>query len=168
MCPFSLRAPVCRAVGLCLLLALVLFMPLSVLGASPDDKLSFSVRFRDDISPYRVFGVFVMPGERLELEVVRGREGNFLMSDPSGITRVTGKARWNWVSPQTPGLHVLRVTRLDTQEIMTLNVFVKVPRVETRQGRVNGYRVGHYPQKPLRGLAVYEPPPNLPPACSLV
>ncbi|MCC5809318.1 MAG: hypothetical protein JJU06_03010 [Ectothiorhodospiraceae bacterium] len=160
MFPIICRKPVGPVAVLCLLILLpAAWFPAEAIAVG-DDRLSFSVRFRDDINPYRVFGLFVMPGEHMELEVVRGREGNYLMSDPGGFTRVTGRARWEWSAPQTPGLHVLRVTRLDTQEIMTLNVFVKVPRHATRQGRINGYRVGHYPQKPLRGLAVYEPPPG--------
>jgi hypothetical protein len=41
------------------------------------------------------------------------------------------------------------------------NVFVTVPLDEARDGTLNGYRIGSYPEKPLRGLEIYHPPPGL-------
>lgn len=121
-------------------------------------KLGFSVRFSDEVTSHRVLGVFVMPGQILSLEVVQGREGDFLVSDSTSRSRITGRARWTWNAPDTPGLYPLQITRLDTQEVMTLNVFVLTPRENQRHEYINGYRMGLYPRMPYRGLDAYLPP----------
>jgi hypothetical protein len=41
---------------------------------------------------------------------------------------------------------------------MALNVFVMIPFERARDGSLNGYRIGKYPDKPLRGLEAYRNP----------
>ena len=41
---------------------------------------------------------------------------------------------------------------------ITLNAFVMVPATMLRQGYLNGYRIGHYPTRPLRGRDAYRAP----------
>ncbi|MDY6861582.1 MAG: hypothetical protein SV062_01165, partial [Thermodesulfobacteriota bacterium] len=41
----------------------------SVYAFSPE-KAEFSIKFKNEISPYRVMGVFVLPGEIITLEAV--------------------------------------------------------------------------------------------------
>lgn len=125
------------------------------------DRLSFALRMGEVLNPWSVFGVYLMPGQRLELTVVGSADGGrFVASDPHGNTRALGRTKWEWRAPHTPGLYPVHITRLDTQEVMTLNLFVKVPRQQKRQGVLNGYRIGEYPRQPYRGLTAYRPPPG--------
>ncbi|MCP1676344.1 hypothetical protein J2T57_003505 [Natronocella acetinitrilica] len=141
---------------------LVLFMaPWSTALANHDSaRLDFSVRFGEDINPYRVIGVYLMPGESLEFAISRGHSSRYHIEDPSGLTRATGQNRWTLQAPRSHGLHPIQIVRLDSGETMNLNVFVKMPRRDKRNGRLNGYRVGNYPREPLRGMDIYQPPPG--------
>jgi hypothetical protein len=46
----------------------------------------------------------------------------------------------------------------DGGEAVRLQAFVVVPYNRLKGELLNGYRIGRYPEKPLRGLAEYEPP----------
>jgi hypothetical protein len=63
-------------------------------GFSPE-KAGFSVKFKDEISPYRVMGVFVLPGELLTLEAqdpLKKHLVRLLRSHPTnGAGRLPGK-----------------------------------------------------------------------------
>ncbi|MCK8515541.1 D-Ala-D-Ala carboxypeptidase family metallohydrolase [Methylonatrum kenyense] len=129
-------------------------------GYSPQ-TLSFSLRLREDlIVPHRVFAVFLMPGERLDLEVSRARDGEYRVHDQAARISGTGRHRWLLHAPEEPGLYPLHVERSDTGERMQLNLFVLTPREQKQAGELNGYRVGNYPSEPFRGLSEYEPPPG--------
>ncbi len=148
-----------RVARMVLFCALVLMLFLPVAQAS-DDRLGFAVRFQDTINAWSVLGVYTMPGQRVDLTVVQGKGGRYVVSDPHGNTREIGRTNWQWRAPREPGLYPIRITRLDTQEVMTLNLFVKVPRHKKRNGVLNGYRIGEYPRQPYRGLSTYKPPPG--------
>lgn len=155
--PVNAFLPASRA-SLLFVLALCLLAPAAL---ASNDRLSFSVRFENKVNPWRVLGIYMMPGQWLDLSVAGGAEGRFVASDPFGNTRAAAGGRdWRWRAPLEPGLYPIRITRLDTQEVMTLNLFVKVPRQEKRNGVLNGYRIGEYPRQPYRGLAAYQPPPG--------
>lgn len=162
-----------RPLRLVSLLVVFLLLPFSALhlpgsgshaaigpGYSPQ-TLSFSLRLRDDlIVPHRVFAVFLMPGELLDLEISRARDGDYRVIDAGSRTLSTGRHRWLWRAPDQPGLYPLRIERRDTGERMQLNLFVLTPREQKQAGALNGYQVGRYPSEPFRGLAEYEPPPG--------
>lgn len=122
------------------------------------ERVPFSVKVKDEMNPYRVLGIYVMPVETIELECV--------FSDPHSSFTVTAQAgkldqdaqdRWKWQAPQKQGLFPLTVTDTTTNSTMTLNVFVMVP--FTHQSEIlNGYRIGRYQSKPLKNNPVYNRP----------
>ncbi|MDN3516436.1 D-Ala-D-Ala carboxypeptidase family metallohydrolase [Aquisalimonas lutea] len=143
----------------CLLALLVAGLLVALPAAATGHKLGFSLQFRNEVTPYRVQGIFALPGERLDLAIVAGGDGTYRLAAPEARSRETGRGRWQWRAPEDPGLHVLEVARLDTGETMTLNVFVTVPRAaSTGPGIIDGYRIGRYPAEPFRGLPAYRPP----------
>ncbi|WP_440997816.1 D-Ala-D-Ala carboxypeptidase family metallohydrolase [Arhodomonas sp. SL1] len=151
------RRPVAGHIRLLLCLSLIL---LPVVASAATERLSFSLRVADDINPYPVLGVYLQPGEAVSLAVAEGHDGRFAVEGDGGRLRERGHNRWAWQAPRQPGLYPLRVHRRDTGETMTLNAFVKIPREAGENGRLNGYRVGRYPDEPLRGLDIYRPPPG--------
>jgi hypothetical protein len=113
-------------------------------------------------SPYRVLGIFVMPEESVAFGVPRrsGRE-TYRVEAAEGAVRKVKAGAWEWRAPGEPGLHPVRIVRESDGCEILLNAFVMVPLSEVRDGKLNGYRIGEYPAKPLKGLAIYKPPPGL-------
>ncbi len=142
---------------LTLLIAISSITP--VLAFTPD-KLSFSVRVGDEVSSYQVLGIFVLPGQALEIEVLAGSEtfGGYRLEATAGMVEETQPGRWTWRAPVEVGLHPLRIVNTATREPMTLNAFVIIPYEKLNGEKLLDYRIGSYPQMPLRGLSIYLPP----------
>jgi peptidase M15-like protein len=66
--------------------------------------------------------------------------------------------RWRWTAPGTPGLHPIAVVSSDQRDSITIQAFVLVPYSQLKGEYLNGYRIGRYPARPLRGLEIYRPP----------
>jgi hypothetical protein len=69
-----------------------------------------------------------------------------------------GTGCWEWTSPSAPGLYPIQVAAPDGGNAVTLQAFVVVPYDRLQGDLLNGYRIGRYPEKPLRGLACYRVP----------
>jgi len=118
-----------------------------------------SLKYQNVISLNRVRALTVLPGESVTVEVVDRDPGSGFVAQPAGGQLVPlGAGRWEWRSPSTPGLYPIRVTAADGGKAVTLQAFVIVPFDRLQGGVLNGYRIGSYPEKPLRGLADYRPP----------
>jgi len=121
-------------------------------------KAAFSVRYKEEHSPFRVNGVFLMPGESLKLEVPGQHRGSFGLEHCHGTAaRVSDKA-WTWRAPDSAGLYPLQLHRQGTPDTVLFNAFVMVPASEMNGGKLQGYRIGKYPEPRLKGLAFYRPP----------
>ncbi len=130
--------------------------------ASPEafesEKAGFSVKVKGMVNPYRVQSLFVMPGETLDLETVgmAQPEASHLDAPRSLAAHVTATT-WRWTAPTRPGHYPLTLTDTGTGEAVVLNAFVMTP-FDHRDARLNGYRIGAYQQKPLKGNPVYNRP----------
>ena len=123
-------------------------------GPFDPGELSFSVDIGSLNIPFRVFTVFVLPGEALDLTPsVRLR-----LDASAGQTHRTEKG-WRWIAPNEFGLQQLSLRH--GEETMTLNVFVMRPAAEVVDGSLGDYRIGEYSKTPFRGLAVYQRPRGL-------
>jgi hypothetical protein len=80
----------------------------------------------------------VLPGEKISLEAM--------------------DRRWSWTAPSMPGLYPIRVVSTDQRDSITIQAFVLVPYSQLKGEYLNGYQIGRYPTRPLRGLAIYKPP----------
>jgi hypothetical protein len=122
-------------------------------------RAGFQVRVRKDVIPYDVFGLYVLPGEVLPLEILgESSPARFQVTAAEGETSQVDARAWRWTAPAKTGLYPVELAREDTGARMTLNVFVMVPRERIEGGKLNGYDMGGYPEIPLRGLPVYLPP----------
>jgi hypothetical protein len=128
-----------------------------------DERARFSVQVGDLTIPYRVMGLFVMPGERVPLNAKANAfstistRTRFTMDAPHGVLRSTGLRAWQWTAPDTPGLYPLTITDAASNERIRLNVFVMTP-YDHRARRIGAFRIGHYRRKPLRDNPIYERP----------
>ncbi len=124
------------------------------------ERLDFAVRVKDEVSSHRVLGVFVLPAEKLEIEILARSEAadDYQLHTPDGVLRAPGAPGWSWRAPAKKGLHPLTIVHVPSGETMILNVFVMVPYAELEQEGLVGYSIGPYPQTPLQGSPLYLPP----------
>jgi len=124
------------------------------------DKAKFAVKFKDEVSAYRIIGVFVLPGESLALEVADNKsQDGYSLHFNAGVGSKIGNNKWLWIAPEDTGLYPVRVGRSELKDYITLNVFVMVPYDDVKGEYLNGYSIGNYPPpNPNNGHAISKPP----------
>lgn len=128
---------------------------------TPEHSPAFALQFRDDVIPHPVFGVYVMPGETVSIKALftRGKNRIEIQADTGTLTKSDSET-WRWTASDEPGHTRMLARASDSDDRILLNVFVKTP-FDSSKTSLNGYRIGRYEQKALRGNAVYEPPHGL-------
>lgn len=138
----------------------------SPFGERPPNQAQFSVQFADEVIPYNVFGTFVLPNQSVNIAALQTpRDIDFQLVANAGQITQRPNGGWQWQAPEQPGAYQLRVLPTDdttasnlTGLIITLNVFVMYPASAVEDGKINGFRIDAYPDKPLRGNPIYLPP----------
>jgi len=146
----------------CALLILSVSVPAAARPARrfSSGRARFSLKFNGEITPYRVTGVFVLPGEKISLEPIdpTDRPGRYsLRPGPIDQVDIQGKA-WILTAPRTTGLHKVRVVGHSVRDSIMLNIFVMVPFEEMDGEYVAGYRIGSYPESAVLDSVSYDPP----------
>jgi hypothetical protein len=130
--------------------------PVSASRVGDEETASFSVRVKGESIPYRVFGLFVMPGERVLLQIAKEGTGAFEVLSPDGLVESSPPDGWYWTAPAARGLFPIKVIDHVSSDTMTLNAFVLVP--YERQETLEGYRIGRYQQTGLAHTEAYAVP----------
>ena len=144
--------------------ALLLFLGCFLLTADcatafTEETAGFAVKVREEICPYKVLGVYVLPREHLSIEVVQPRsQDSFILTAEKGQVTQSLAQQWAWRAPEIPGLYPVKIQRKGSEDAILLNVFVMIPYDQLRDEYVNGYQIGSYPIVPLRNLEIYRPP----------
>lgn len=141
-----------------ILAKLVMFMTAGATGAGlafDAGRADFSVRVNDEVIPYKVFAIYALPGEVLDITAV-GPENVHYHADAQFGTRENGRNRWRMTAPSTPGVYTIIID--GGNDSIRLNGFVMHPAASVSDGQINGYRIGSYPSRPLKGNPVYLPP----------
>jgi hypothetical protein len=133
---------------------------LSVYSSDTDNfssgRTGFEVKFKDEVSPYNVIGVFLLPEESITIEVRDHNPGTqYSISISGGTAHRIDNKRWNIKAEKNPGLYPAIIYNPTRTDSVIMNIFVMVPRSAKRDGSINGYRIGHYPINPPRGLKEY-------------
>ena len=122
-------------------------------------RANFSVKFKEEISPYQVTGIFVLPNEKINFEVIdSGKNQTYQIKISNGKLIQTAGKNWIWQAPVQKGLYPLKIIQDGSSESITLNVFVMVPLKELKGEYLNCYRIGEYPKTALRNNPIYKPP----------
>ncbi|MGE0353545.1 MAG: D-Ala-D-Ala carboxypeptidase family metallohydrolase [Gemmatimonadales bacterium] len=117
--------------------------PASAGARRPGITAGFRVLARGQRIPYRVFGLFVLPGERVDLQMESGT-GGFVVEADSGVVEHRPPTGWAWTAPRSIGVFPVEVIDVPAADTIRLNAFVMVP--YGRQSTLNGYRIGRYEQ----------------------
>lgn len=124
-----------------------------------NEKAGFSVHFKGEVIPYRVMGIFVLPGEKVKIAVRDSlSSGHYELLAGQGEMQSLGPNSWQWTAPLKSQVYVIDVIGSESGEKIQLNAFVMVPYERMQNGRINGYRIDAYPSVPLRGMDIYKIP----------
>jgi hypothetical protein len=139
----------------CALLCFFILFSSSLAAAWDDARLTTPLVVDDQVISYPVFAIYLLPGQPFSVRYQDGlQRGELEFGDISGPVGDTPLQ-----APVTPGLQTLRVTDAAGMEQATVNVFTMTPAGKlTPDDHLNGYRIGPYPQEPLRGQDIYLPP----------
>ena len=123
------------------------------------EKASFSLKVNDLVSPYETLALFVMPGEKVDLETIFSRPGqSYRLSADKGEVKELDSGEWTWIAPERPGVYELEIS--GPFEQMYINAFVKTP-FDNANPSLSGYTVGAYQKKPLRQNPKFNAPKGL-------
>lgn len=103
--------------------------------------------------------IFATPREKIPLAVTAPATRLHRVDAPQGGLVANGPNRWTWEAPVRPGQYEIKVKSPANDTIVDFDVFVMVPRTNVRNGILNKFQIGFYPDKPLNGNAIYTPPP---------
>lgn len=133
-----------------------------------DPTPRMTIKIGDQVNPHPVFAIYVMPGESRTVEPLFEPHPVHYQFDigggelsPVGIKEAAvdqQQRMWRWVAPEQPGHYTLRIERLPDGAKMRINAFVMHPATDVVDGRLNGFRIDAYPDRPLRGDSIYLPP----------
>ena len=166
MCKYTILRRPCRpllsrAITLWLAAALIAWQPPAPSAAAYDRETApFSVAFEDEESAYRESSAFIMPRAALQLRAVGGPPGEYSIKTDEGELARRGPRSWQWVAPGTPGIFKLEIKGPPGTDSITLRAFVMVPASAVKDGYLNGYRIGTYPNPPANGNPLYRAPPG--------
>jgi hypothetical protein len=103
------------------------------------------------------FSLVAMSGEPLRIGMPDSVQSSRLLLNGQPVGRIDS-AEWLLDAPTEPGLYTLRVLDLGTQQEVVLNLFVRVPADQVKDGRLNGYRIGTPPPGNTRHPNSYRAP----------
>ena len=115
-------------------------------------------RARSLTYPYDEGAIFAMPGEKVPLAVTAPKTRLYRIDAPHGALTATGPNRWTWEAPAKSGHYEIKVKNPAGNTVADFSAFVMVPATQVRKGELNNYQIGFYPEKPLKGNAIYTPP----------
>jgi hypothetical protein len=99
----------------------------------------------------------VLPGERVPLEVLpTSSTAAFAAQAFNGALARMDPLRWEWTAPEQNGLYPILIRDTLSGETITLNAFVMVP--SPAAPTLNGFAIGSYEPRPLRGDSAYRAP----------
>jgi hypothetical protein len=115
-------------------------------------------KVRSSVLPYTEGAIFVMPGELIPLAMTAPASRRFVLKTPEGAKVAATANRWTWEAPTRPGRYDLEIENQDGEKVVDFSAFVMVPGTGVRNGVLNGFQIGDYPEKPLNGNLIYVPP----------
>jgi hypothetical protein len=153
---------VCRLVFLMGAALLVFLGPVRAASSSSATytagEAAFAVRFGEAVVSHRVMAVTALPNAPVRLAVEsRATNGGYRVEAPDEALLSIAEGQWRFSAPDEPGLYPVTIRDTASQDSVRLQVFVLTP-WDHEGRRLNGYRLGRYEQRALRGRERYEPP----------
>ncbi len=130
-----------------LILILLCSAPLLSYLRGQDMDAGFLVKFKDEVTPHRITGVFLTPGEQMKIETLfEDKDETYHLVTKFGTKRTVSKNVWQWTAPEEKGIYPIVIKESNDQDSMLLNCIVMVPFEQVTEGKLNGFRIGSYPK----------------------
>ncbi|MFT5657290.1 MAG: hypothetical protein ACI9KN_000563 [Gammaproteobacteria bacterium] len=147
----------------CIVVLCLVMLGLSPLSYAFDDRqLVQPVTINTLVIVYPEFAVFKLPGSTLAIKAASPITLTPLLSvstTSKSINYGAAKNRLEFIIPDTPGRYDYTIKNLTTGQSLLLHVYALTPATAiNHKGTLDNYRIGQYPKKPLKGLAIYKPP----------
>jgi hypothetical protein len=114
-------------------------------------RASFTLIVNDELAvPYRVFAVYVLPGEVLQFKA-----GGLAARTQDGRLTQLASGVWQWSAPGEPG--VAEIELHAAGDSIRINAVILHPADRIENGYLNDYHIDDYPE-PLDGDPVYRAP----------
>ncbi len=124
------------------------------------ESVTFSLQVKDEVIPYRLMSILVMPGQKVEIEAVFSNKGSkFTACTLDGALTRLDPDEWSWKAPSTPGVYSLYFTEVHSDATMRLQALVLEP--YAGGDRFHGFRIGKYERVPLKNNPKYNTPTGL-------
>lgn len=110
-------------------------------------EAGFLLKFKDEITPHRITGAFLTPGETMKIETVfEDEKAEYSIESENGEITYLNKNVWKWTAPEAKGIYRVTVREINRMDSITLNCIVMVPFSELKNGYIGKYRIGDYPK----------------------
>lgn len=132
--------------------------------AADKTDADFALRVGDGLLDRHVTSAFVVPAGAIRIaarDLPKDAVMRLTSTADLAIT-ATGKNAWQVAAPKQPGVYPIEIANAETGSGRRINLFVMTP-FDPDRAELNGYRIGHYEAKALRGRAIYAPPEALMP-----
>jgi hypothetical protein len=147
----------CRRVWVSVAVPVSLSLGASAPATGQDAPTGFSVKFKEEVTPFPLLGMFVLPGKRVTLEVEpKIPDRSYSAQAFEGALEQLAGNRWQWTAPEQSGLYPVLLRDPVSGETVTLNAFVMLP--APAGPTLNGFRIGRYERRPFRGDSAYRRP----------
>ena len=147
----------CRRAWLSFAVPVSLSLGLSASATGQDAPAGFSVKFKEEVTPFPLLAMFVLPGRRVTLEIEPKNPDRWYSAQAfEGALEQLASDRWQWTAPERSGLYPVLLRDAVSSETVTLNAFVMLP--APAGPTLNGFRIGRYERRPLRGDSAYRKP----------
>jgi uncharacterized protein YcbK (DUF882 family) len=110
------------------------------------------------VFPYQITSLFVLPKEKLVMEMLSEGHANYVVEVPRGRVTSMGGNSWTWRAPNEKGRYRIKISSPVLRQPVSLNVYVMIPYAKLKKGYLNGYRVGPYPSRLLKNNPIYRHP----------
>jgi hypothetical protein len=137
------------------ILALFLIVNLTYGQKFAKHKLPFHANINGQSISYDLFTVFLIKGEKIDIKVENG-EGVFDVLANSGQLKKVSSGEWQFIPDNAAkeGFVLLK----NAAETMKIQYLILTPFSKVKNGMIDGYKIGSYPKKALRGNRMYNRP----------
>jgi len=141
------------------LFIVLIFITQSIFALHPY-RLSFDIEVQGETTNLDRFSCFVLPNDTVSLFINDSTNNSYNVFCTYGEILERPDHQWLFVAPDKIGHYEVIVQKQNTDEQMTLLVFVMTPATEIKDGYLNGYRIGKYPSERYKNKKNYRNPPG--------
>ena len=89
------------------------------------EKADFSIRIKNEAGAYSIMSAFLLPQEKMRIEVQRpGADGQYTGKASGGRLQKSGPRKWLFKAPPEKGLYRIKIENRNSGSSITLNILV--------------------------------------------